>query len=192
MIYALDHRIMFYHIPKTAGGSIQYWLQNNNLGYIANVDPMHMTPRSFAKYNFPVKWSFCVVRNPWETWVSWWYYWKYLMKRFDHSFEEYTEKFFTGQYDSLRVPGGGGHYGPLIPQINYSRYVDQALRHENLEEDFKQVQDKFNCHAPLLKIGNVSQGKLHYSHYYTSPRLIDLVSEFYKEDITELGYTYEV
>jgi hypothetical protein len=70
--------------------------------------------------------------------------------------------------------------------------VHEVLRHENLEEDFKKVQDKFNCHAPLEKRGNVSKGKLHYSHYYTSPRLIDLVSEYYKEDITEFGYQYEV
>lgn len=193
MIYSLDHKIMFYHVPKAAGGSIQLWLQKNDLGCIANVDPMHGLPRSFAaKYDFfPVDWSFCVVRNPWERWVSWWHYWQYMIKRFDHSFEEYTEKFFTGQYDGLRGRGKG-HYGPLTPQIHYSRYVDQVLRHENLEEDFKKVQDKFNCHAPLMKVANVSQGKLHYSNYYTSQRLIDLVSNYYREDIAEFGYTYGV
>ena len=70
--------------------------------------------------------------------------------------------------------------------------MNEVLKYENLEEDFKKVQDKFNCHAPLEKRGNVSTGKLHYSHYYTSPRLVDLVSEYYKEDIEELGYAYEV
>ena len=115
-----------------------------------------------------------------------------MVKIFDYSFEEYTEKFFTGQYDKLRVRGGGGHYGPLIPQTYYSRYVDQALRHENLDEDFKKVQDKFDCHAPLERRANISEGKLHYSHYYTSPRLVDLVSEYYKQDILDFGYTYGV
>ena len=190
MIYALDHKIIFYHVPKTAGASISYWMENNDLGYVAAIRPIHMHPQSFKNYNFPVEWSFCVVRNPWERWVSWWYYWRVLAKRFDHSFEEYTEKFFTDQFK----PQGfaGGHYGPNIPQINYSRYVHEVLRYENLEEDFKKVQDKFNIHAPLEKRANISKGKLHYSHYYTSPRLIDLVSEYYKEDIEELGYTYGV
>jgi hypothetical protein len=190
MIYTFDQRIMFYHVPKTAGSSIRLWLEDNRLGYTAYIRPMHMLPKSFEKYNFPVDWSFCVVRNPWERWVSWWYFWRFLVKRFDTSFEEYTEKYFTGQYKD--VSKQGAQYGENIPQIHYSRYVHQVLRYENLEEDFKMVQDKFNCHVPLEKRGNVSKGKLHYSSYYTSPRLVDLVSDYYKQDIAELGYTYEV
>ena len=83
----------------------------------------------------------------------------------------------------LYVPAGLSACGDKVNALN---------KFENLEEDFKQVQDKFDCHAPLLRTGNISQGKLHYGHYYTSPRLVDLVSEYYKEDIAELGYTYEV
>ena len=192
MIYSIDHKILFYHVPKTGGTSMTWWLENNNLGLIANIKPMHAHPQFLEKNNFslPVNWSFCVVRNPWERWVSWWYFWKFVVKKIDHSFEEYTEKYFTGQYDGLRSQGG--HYGTNIPQVHYSRHVDAVLRHENLEEDFKKVQDKFNCSAPLEKRGNVSKGKLHYSHYYTTPRLVELVSNYYKEDIEELGYTYGV
>jgi hypothetical protein len=188
MIYSLDKKIAFYHVPKTGGSSMTHWLQNNNLGFVAYIKPMHTYPRDFARYNFPEEWSFCVVRNPWERWVSWWYFWKFVAKRFDHSFEEYTEKFLTGQYKGLE----GGEYGSNIPQVHYSRHVHEVLRYENLDEDFKKVQDKFNCYTPLEKRGNVSKGKLHYSHYYTSSSLIDLVSNYYKEDIEELGYTYEV
>lgn len=188
MIYTLDHKIAFYHVPKTAGASIDYWMQNNNLGCWAHIRPMHIYPQAFEKYNFPIEWSFCVVRNPWERWVSWWYYWKYIAKRMDHPFEEYTEKFFTGQYKGLV----GAQYGTNVPQIYYSRYVHEVLRYENLEQDFKKVQDKFKCHAPLKKAANISQGKLHYSHYYTTPRLVDLITEYYKDDIAEYGYTYEV
>ena len=192
MIYAIDHKIVFYHVPKTGGSSITYWLENNNLGLIANIKPMHAHPTSIATNNFvtnfPVNWSFCVVRNPWDRWVSWWHYWKFMVKRFDHSFEEYTENFFTGQYKDLT----GGEYGPNIPQIHFSRHVHEVLRYENLEEDFKKVQDKLNVHTPLEKRGNVSKGKPHYSHYYTTPRLVDLVSEYYKEDIAEFGYKYEL
>jgi hypothetical protein len=192
MIYAIDHKILFYHVPKTGGSSITYWLENNNLGLVASIKPMHAHPKAFVTNSFPenwpVNWSFCVVRNPWERWVSWWHYWKYMVKRFDHSFEEYTEKYFTGQYKGLT----GGEYGSNIPQIHFSRHVHEVLRYENLEEDFKKVQHKFNVHAPLEKRANISKGKLHYSQYYTTPRLVDLVSEYYKEDIVEFGYTYEV
>jgi hypothetical protein len=192
MIYAIDHKILFYHVPKTGGSSITYWLENNNLGLVASIKPMHAHPNAFITKSFtenwPVNWSFCVVRNPWERWVSWWHYWKYMVKKFDHSFEEYTEKYFTGQYKGL----AGGEYGPNIQQIHFSRHVHEVLRYENLEEDFKKVQHKFNVHAPLEKRANISKGKLHYSQYYTTPRLVDLVSEYYKEDIVEFGYTYEV
>jgi len=188
MIYALDHKIAFYHVPKTGGSSIAQWLENNKLGHVAHIRPMHTHPQSFKQFNFPVEWSFCVVRNPWERWVSWWYFWKVMAKRIDHSFEEYTEKYFTDQYKGFE----GGQYGSNIPQVHYSRYVHEVLRYENLQEDFKKVQDKFNVHAPLEKTANISQGKLHYSYYYTTPRLVDLVSEYYKEDIAEFGYSYEV
>jgi hypothetical protein len=189
-MYAFNQKILFYHVPKTGGSSITWWLENNKLGLVANIKPMHAHPQFLAKNNFscPVNWSFCVVRNPWERWVSWWYFWKYMVKRFDHSFEEYTEKYFTGQYQGLL----GGEYGPNIPQIHFSQHVHEVLRYENLAEDFKLVQDKFNCYAPLEKRANVSADKLHYSNYYTSPRLVDLVSDYYKQDIAEFGYTYEI
>ena len=188
MIYDLDRKIACYHVPKTGGSSINTWLVRNIKTPVASIRPTHMFPWSFSEYNYPVEWSFCVVRNPWERWVSWWYYWRFLIKRFEYSFEEYTEKFFSGEFNGR----SGSEYGSNVPQIHWSRYVHEVLRYENLEEDFKKVQSKFNAYAPLEKTANISEGKLHYSHYYTSPRLIDFISEYYKEDITEFGYQYEV
>lgn len=189
MIYLFDHRVVFYHVPKTAGGSITHWLQQPSNGATALIEPLHMMPWRFEKYPVGVNWSFCVVRNPWDRWVSWWWFWKYLAKRIDYSFEEYTKKFFGGEF--VGRENEGGQYGTCAPQSYYFKHVTEILRHETLDEDFKKVQVKLNNFSSLRKISNISRNKQHYRTYYTKPELVDIVSEYYKEDAIKLGYSYE-
>lgn len=189
MIYLFDHKVLFYHIPKTAGGSITFWLKNYNNGANALIEPLHMMPWRVGKYNLDVKWSFCVVRNPWERWVSWWWYWKNIAKKIDYSFEEYTEKFFNKEF--VGMESQGGQYGTCVPQSYYFAHVDEILRYENLEEDFKKVQTKLGNSSPLEKVANISKNKQDYRNYYTNPRLVDMINDFYREDVIQLGYKYE-
>lgn len=186
MIYLFDHKILFYHIPKTAGASISRWLQQPAVGAHALIEPIHMLPWRVKKYSINPDWSFCVVRNPWDRWVSWWWYWRYIAQRFETSFEEYTERYFAGEYEGQQ----GGQYSMCAPQVWHSIACDSILRYENLQEDFKVVQDKLNLYIPLRKTSNISKGKQDYRTYYT-PRLIDVVSAYYEDDIKELGYSYE-
>ncbi len=186
MIYLFDHKVLFYHIPKTAGGSITHWLQQPSNGAHALIHPIHMLPWRVKGYNLQETWSFCVVRNPWDRWVSWWYYWKFIVNRIHYSFEEYTVRYFSGEFQGLP----GGQYSTCAPQVLYSSAVDSILRYENLEEDFKIVQDKLNLHTPLRKVSNISRDKLQYRTYYT-PTLVDLIGNYYQEDADKLGYSYE-
>lgn len=187
MIYLFEPKILFYHIPKTAGGSITHWLQRNANTPHALIEPLHMLPWRVKAYNIDVDWSFSVIRNPWDRWVSWWYYWKFIAKRIDYSFEEYTEKFFSGQFQGLP----GGEHGTCIPQIHYSRECTDVFRYETLEEDFKRLQDRLQVYTPLAKVANISKSKQQYQSYYVTPRLVDIISDYYKEDIVEYGYKYE-
>lgn len=186
MIYLFEKKILFYHIPKTAGGSITHWLQHAGTPH-ARIEPLHMLPWRVKSYNIPVNWSFCVIRNPWDRWVSWWYYWKFIAKRIDYSFEEYTEKFFSGQFQGLP----GGEHGTCAPQVFYSRACHDVFRYENLEEDFVRLQDRVGVYSPLKKTANISKDKQNYRNYYTSSKLIDIISDYYAEDVAEYGYTYE-
>lgn len=187
MIYLFEEKILFYHIPKTAGGSITTWIQKNVLTPHARIEPLHMMPSRWKKYGIDTDWSFCVIRNPWDRWVSWWYYWKFIAKRIDYSFEEYTEKFFTGQFAGM----SGGEHGTCIQQIYYARACDAVFRYENLTEDFKQLQERVGVHVSLGKTSNISKDKKQYRNYYTTPRLVDIISDYYKQDILEFGYSYE-
>lgn len=187
MIYLFEQKIAFFHIPKTAGGSITDWLETNIMSPRARIEPLHMLPRSWKSYGIPTDWSFCVVRNPWDRWVSWWYYWKFIAKRIDYSFEEYTEKFFTGQFAGM----SGGEHGTCIQQVYYARECDSVFRYENLDEDFKQLQERVGIYTPLAKRSNISKNKDQYRNYYITPRLVEIIADYYGEDIDKFGYTYE-
>lgn len=184
MIIVKDPAVIFYHNPKCAGSAINFWFKDNIPGCY-HIEPQHIIPR---KTN--VKgWSFCVVRNPWDRWVSWWYFWRVKKKRIDIPFEEYTIKYFNGEYVRLGNGEGRGQWGNIGDQYEMAKDVDCVLRYENLAEDFKIVQKKLSCSAPLL-FANVNYGRKHYTRYYTSDKLIELVAEYHKRDIETYGYKY--
>lgn len=181
MIRVEDPAVVFFHNPKAAGSSINRWFLSNIPG-CRHVEPQHLLPRHITYTG----WSFCVVRNPWDRWVSWWYYWNKKLNRIDTPFEEYTIKYFNQEY--LGLPGG--QYSPCGVQYDMASEVNCVLRYENLIEDFKVVQDKFSCYKPLPHL-NVGHNRAKYTEYYTSHELIDIVANYAKKDIEEYGYSYD-
>ncbi len=181
MIRAEDQDVVFFHNPKAAGSSINTWFLTNIPGS-RHIEPQHILPPSI-KYT---GWSFCVVRNPWDRWVSWWCYWHDKLGRIDTSFEEYTLRYFAGEYEGMH----GGQYSTCYVQNSMAKDVDYVMRFENLIEDFKLVQLKLLCFEPLGRMN--STNRKHYTEYYTSKQLIDVVGEYYKEDIEKFGYRYAV
>ena len=182
MIRAEEQQVVFFHNPKAAGSSINKWFLTNIPGS-RHVEPQHVLPRMIPHEG----WTFCVVRNPWDRWVSWWCYWHDKLKRIDTPFEEYTLRYFANEYNGLT----GGQYSTLIVQPTMADDVDCVLRYENLTEDFKVVQEKLNCYEPIPHV-NTSHGRKHYTEYYTSHELIDVVSSYYEQDIEKYGYKYAV
>ena len=180
MIRAPEQKVVFFHNPKAAGSSINKWFKTNIPGS-RHVEPQHILP-SRIEYE---GWSFCVIRNPWDRWVSWWCYWHDKLNRIDTPFEEYTIRYFSGDYDNL----SGGEYSTLYKQYRMADDVDCILRFENLTQDFVIVQERLGNHAPL-PMANVSYGRKHYTEYYSSDELIKIVAENYAEDIEKYGYQY--
>ena len=72
-----DRKIVFIHIPKTAGTSIASALGREMDG---SFSLSHFTPSEAKKYIFQDGWerfySFSVVRNPWERYISLYHYHK--------------------------------------------------------------------------------------------------------------------
>jgi hypothetical protein len=183
MIRAPEQKVVFFHNPKTAGTSINIWFLTNIPGS-RHIEPQHILP---TRVDYAGYWTFCVVRNPWDRWVSWWNYWSCVRERIDVSFEEYTLRYLNNEYEGL----DGGQYSYLSPQVAFSDYSNCVLRYETLNQDFRQIQDKMTCYASLPNI-NVGENRLPYQEYYTSNKLIDAVGNFYAKDIQKFGYTYEL
>lgn len=186
MIVVEDPAIVFYHNAKTAGSAINFWFLDNIPGS-RHVEPQHIFPCMAQQKG----WSFCVVRNPWDRWVSWWYFWKEKKKRIDIPFEEYTINYWAGKYRDMGYGKGNGQWGYIGDQYGMSKDVDCVLRYENLTEDFKIVQEKLSCYEPL-PLANINHGRKHYTRYYTSNKLIEIIAQTHKRDIEAYGYQYAV
>lgn len=184
MIYLFDKKIAFFHNPKTAGISITQWITSNVKTPYAVIEPRHITPKHAEVFNLQIDWSFAVVRNPWDRWVSWWWYWRTVRDRIDLSFEEYTKSYWSEDHHRLV-----GHMSYCQPQVDFAEDVDYVIRYENFSKDFFKVKQKIGYYAPDV-VTNVGKDKQDYRSYYT-PELVDLIADKYKDDIEKFGYTYE-
>jgi hypothetical protein len=65
--------------------------------------------------------------------------------------------------------------------------VTHLLRFENLEKDFKIIQDICQCYQPLGMINKTNHA--HYRTYYNEETR-QVVAEIFKEDIEAFGYEF--
>lgn len=149
------YKTLFFHIPKTAGQSIEsYFLQLHCLNWEerdalllkpnSNKDAgpprlAHLKPDEYLKYDYisaekyDEYFKFAVVRNPWSRAVS---FYKFSQYRHIVSFNYFVRNELPRLFREK-----SWFYGPQFNfiSIDDKEQIDYLARFENLEQDFKEI-----------------------------------------------------
>ena len=169
--------LVFIHIPKNAGCSITKWLATHFSSKPTLSKCMHP---STSMIEVPFYEIFVVVRNPWDRVVSLWAFWN-KNNRTNIPFDTFVRNLHTYKFNEKAWFTFDQSQKAWFPNG-----VTYLLKFETLEEDFKVIQEKLGCHEPLPKINTSEHDD--YRTYYT-PETWDIVSNVFKDDIEEFGYT---
>jgi len=201
MSLILEQRhILFLHIEKNAGTSITNWLDNFASTHNDKTYLIHHRHVEWKKLPSPYNsyWTFCVVRNPWSRLVS----------RYNYDVSTYLQKYLAGEgdyflkvYEKLRK--GFAYWIKndvyTLPSVEHRmKWQNQVeifegcndiniLKYENIQEDFKLLQNKLKWFEPLPHANATIE--CDYKSYYTD-ELIDIVAKKYCKDIEMFGYTF--
>jgi hypothetical protein len=178
--------ILFIHIPKTGGNSIKKTKIFKDCIFYD-----HSSIRKIG--NIPYRYSFAIVRNPYDRLVSAYFYLKNGgmkhekdRKRMQKQ-EKYTNfKMFVQNLDKFV---DDIHYKPqymFLIDSNGKIVVDNILRQEQLDADFSKLQKYSGYEVELLQKTNKSEHN-HYTEYYDN-EISEMVYNIYKKDFELLKY----
>ena len=194
MPFIFDHNLLFIHIPKTGGTSIERkfgldtfthnsdicysWTEEDINGIIFS--PQHYTPPMVAErynneYNNCKK--FTIVRNPYTKIISEYFYRETV---YDLSkLESFIDKIPLKWTDHT------------IPQKRYFENInyDYVLRFENLNEEFSEMANDFNFSGDLFHLNSSRTGKKSSDYIKElNKNCIQKINEIYHEDFEFLKY----
>jgi len=186
------NKVLFIHIPKTAGNSIKVALENNNYdNEWKRVKPFgHDSYLDISKNNiiYPSVFSFTVVRNPYE-WVYSYYRFILQIVRTNINRDSYFSFYYFLSnikhkqkiFSASNMLNDQSYY--FISEHGNS-FVNKVYRYENLKELEIDLD---------INLGNINVGfysKEEYNNDYKEKN-IDLVKEIYARDFRNLGYSDE-
>ena len=180
---------IFVHINKTGGTSICKVLGYSIYHFmVREIIPM------IGEEAFEKAFVFSVVRNPWDKVVS---LYKYRIKintsnltQNPISFKDWVKQTFGKEknpiyYNSPRM---------FEPQCDWLKdrngviRVNNILRFESLNEDFSSIAKSLGITAQLPHVNKTD--RFAYAYYYDK-ETIEIVREWFKEDIERFGYEFE-
>ena len=195
-----QYNITFVHIPKTAGSSVGQWMKEHlgNSNYIESYN--HPKLESITKDpNF----SFTIVRNPWDRTVSLYHWLKNIeIPNTNSTYKASDAQTILNNLNSIEVwPSfeewvknienfkmfSGWWFTPVTPQVEWVNGVTSVLRYENLDEDFKQIQQLFDTSDKLTKI--LVTDHTHYRDYYNNDTK-NIITKLFEKDIDTWKYTF--
>lgn len=187
------------HIQRIAGTSIERWIAGSNW-WVIQPETKHLLA-SQAKSLYQEHWDdyfkFSFVRNPWDRTVS-------MLKYQDHFGIKHDEKFDFSEYMNKH-----GHpvtlehdyrfyeYQDLLgkkhtPHNVYLNILDEPLdfigRFETLEKDTAFIKKKLNIKDPFAFHEDKSDRKEYQDYFDQGDK--DFISNLYKKDIEEFGFTF--
>ncbi len=183
---------LFIHIPKTGGTSIRSAMMHAGTHYVAIIadpeehirkEPNLCNPHApwdtllsdFGEQALSHLWTFTVVRNPWDRYVSWW---KFSGMR-DDPFEKFLEKVLSECKEN--------NPNTQSEQLRRGRF-DYIARIETLKDDWKIICNRLAIYKPLEKLNKTKHD--HYSTYYTDEQK-ERVRELERFMIDIHGYSFD-
>ncbi|MEL6654983.1 MAG: sulfotransferase family 2 domain-containing protein [Bacteroidota bacterium] len=191
--------LLFIHLPKTAGTSINRTLQlprpndlwpkkHYDITEVKQVVPPEVLQSAFL---------FSVVRNPWDRLVSFYFYRRkvYLQRAAQRTAER--DQHFSSFATWVHSEQAAGLLGKknLRPQCKWicdehkRPVVDFIGRFENISSDFQEICTCLGLPSIPLQFHNKSERPADYRVLYND-YLRDLVKEVYQPDIDLFGYQY--
>lgn len=197
--------VLFIHIPKTAGISVQNWYRET-YGKFHKCMHGDVNHHVLSHVNARMK-SWCVVRNPYDL-VHSWYRYKHQMlqesrhrdadehaawrKGFEYWLEHYIEKINYTRDKTVR--NGWNEISPSKCQWDYistngKQTVDFILKFENLQEDIEKVNFHVGCYTPISHANKTIITSRDYRKAHTSVTK-KIVEKYYSKDLEYFNYDF--
>ena len=206
-IHPTKTNLLYIHIPKTAGTSIEDWFLR-----VYTKDNIVINKHAGIRYkNFSSLdlFKFSTIRNPFSRAVSW-YQEAYSLiilnesttrfnipsltkENWDKGFDYFIQNFFD-------IERANPEKNDILIGFSYNQFdyisidnkiaIDKIIRFENLDENFKEIENMIGTNLGLgkFKVG-FNNSLRNYKTIYT-PLSKKLIEEIYKKDLEEFGYEF--
>lgn len=206
MAHRINNHLTFIHIPKNAGTSISNWIKKYHSYKFDGIEHQHIDlVRSDWQDNM-----FCVVRNPWQRAVSWYFFVCQMLKKknngvninfiqpqlekLDYGFESFVLNYHNIVFKKTR------HWrGPTVftlKSIAHTNFIGYnfpgiILKYENLRQDFEQIQEITKCKSPLPFDNITDYANKHKWKKYYNNTTVEAVYNIFKKDIELFNYKFD-
>lgn len=207
MVISDAHRLLFVHVQKTGGSTIDKRLDEvlTDTRHVPGID-RHATLGAILKAEpgLSAYWTMGFVRNPWARMLSWYR----MVERFqtravkgDKGAAAFTKKnsFIKGvaaaypDFESFIMKGPDEWPRLRTPQIRYltssTRRADLIGRQETLEADLRAAFARLELPWEPLESVNVDKKRPDYHELYTDP-MRRRVEEIFARDIAAFDYRF--
>ena len=197
MIISPKYNCCFIHIPKSAGTVIRNVLKTNDREFKEMFG--HPTFSEIqTEYDLSNYFKFTFIRNPWDRFVSTFFYLKKNDKNekllnearkkvSDYSFTSFVKKKLhleKTEFNEFYFI----HFRPQIHFLESLDNIDFIGKLENIQEDFNIICDKIGIPHQELPHKNKTKHK-HYTEYYDEETK-SIVAELFAKDIEYFGYEF--
>ena len=207
------HKFIFIHIPKCGGTSIEHSLltthgipedrvikwnltdeekQEFRLYYkYGNIDVQHRKIDQYKTENEKKYFTFTFVRNPWERFLSEYFY---IKKEKGCGCNDFDENYPSFKHFVINNGIKCCNYAHDFPQIdfvfnsNHGKLTNFVGRCEDMQYDFDYICGKLKIPKTKLPHRNPTKHK-HYTEYYDDETK-EIVEEKYAKDIEYFGYEF--
>ena len=213
MALLADRRILFIHIPKTAGTYLRKNLKESfETEWDGPSDPKHVPLADLYRrckgegVDISKLYTISLVRNPWSKLYSTWKFFGQLQYKeyfsgdtdIDKDFNKWIQWTYSNDYDRSKTRKGLNLWRYVFNnQLNWFKSsdnedykVDKIIKMEDLDEEIVPLAREIGMKRVFKGRENAQRYDIPYTQVYNQES-IDLVAKYFADDIKTFDYNYQ-